>query len=468
MPQWYADSAAFPLVLANDRSTPQRYETLMTEALDGRRSFFAKREVIDEYGWRHYGDVYADHENAHYPGTKPVVSHYNNQYDVVYGMLLQFFRTGDPRWFTLADDLARHVIDIDIYHTNEDRAVYNGGLFWHTDHYRDAASCTHRGYSRANRRRGRPYGGGPGNTHNYTSGLLLHYYLTGYPAVRDAVLSLANWVITMDDGNRHVLGCIDDGPTGLATHNGEPAFVGPGRGSGNSVNALLDAWLLTGDRKYLQKAEEFIQRVIHPDDNVASRDLLNVEPRWSYTVFLTVLARYLEVKREHGDFGFMYDYARASLVHYAAWMVENERPYFDQVEKLEFPTEAWTVHDRRKANVMRFAAAHTDEPLRGRLLQRAHEFSERSWTDLMGFESRTSARALAIMMVEGAKDVFFRTKSVDRIPHEGDRCDFGCPRTFVYQKLRVGEQLKSFRGLARAARRAISFHYLSTLRRWLP
>ena len=36
------------------------------------RSFFARREVIDEYGWRNFGEVYADHEAAYYPGPPPV------------------------------------------------------------------------------------------------------------------------------------------------------------------------------------------------------------------------------------------------------------------------------------------------------------------------------------------------------------------------------------------------------------
>ena len=31
-----------------------------------------------------------------------VVSHYNNQYDPVAGFILQFLRTGDPRWWTMA------------------------------------------------------------------------------------------------------------------------------------------------------------------------------------------------------------------------------------------------------------------------------------------------------------------------------------------------------------------------------
>ena len=112
------------------------------------QSFIARREIIDEYGWRHFGDIYADHEAVGHTGEKPLVAHYNNQYDVIHGAMIQFWRSGDQRWFELAADLARHVIDIDIYHTEEDRLAYNGGLFWHTDHYLDAGTATHRAYSK--------------------------------------------------------------------------------------------------------------------------------------------------------------------------------------------------------------------------------------------------------------------------------------------------------------------------------
>ena len=189
---------------------------LVESAIDGDDRFERKREVIDEYGWRNFGDMYADHEAAFHTGPL-LVSHYNNQYDVVYGSLLQFLRTGDAAWMDLFSPLARHVIDIDIYHTSQDKAAYNGGLFWHTDHYRDAATCTHRTYSCSNQAPGRLYGGGPCNEHNYTTGLMLHYFLTGSAQSRAAVIQLADWVIGMDDGARTAFRWIDSGPTGLAS-----------------------------------------------------------------------------------------------------------------------------------------------------------------------------------------------------------------------------------------------------------
>ncbi|HUE69837.1 MAG TPA: hypothetical protein VMP01_03020, partial [Pirellulaceae bacterium] len=103
------------------------WQAMADDALAGERSFFAKREVIDEYGWRNYGDLWADHEEAYYDGPRPIISHYNNQYDGLQGFLLSYLTTEDRRWWDLADPLARHIIDIDIYHTQHDRAVYSGG-----------------------------------------------------------------------------------------------------------------------------------------------------------------------------------------------------------------------------------------------------------------------------------------------------------------------------------------------------
>src|SRR5690606_17587101 len=118
--------------------------------------------------------------------------------------------SGDVRWFHLLDDLAKHVIDIDIYHTQEDRRAFNGGMFWHTEHYTQAATATHRAYSKATLawKSRHLCGGGPSSEHNYTSGLLGYYYLTGDRAARDAVIGLADWVITLDDGSKGLLGLL--------------------------------------------------------------------------------------------------------------------------------------------------------------------------------------------------------------------------------------------------------------------
>jgi hypothetical protein len=449
-PEWYARSGAVPFLPADRPAADERLDDYLVGVLEGPTSFFAKRERIDEYGWRNFGEVYADHEEAYCPKPPPIVSHYNNQFDVVHGLLLQFFRTGDRRWRELADPLARHVCDIDIYHTDQDKAAYNGGLFWFTDHYLDAGTCTHRTYSRLNCKPGASYGGGPDSQHAFATGLLHYFYLTGDPVARDAVLSLADWIVHMDDGRRvRLLGLLDDGPTGLASRTAELTYHGPGRGCGNSISVLLDGHALTGQRDYLAKAEELIRRSIHPDDDVAALDLLNAEKRWSYTVHLSALARYLDVKAEAGEIDLMYAYARASLLHYAAWMAENERPYFDRPEQLEFPTETWGAQELRKANVLRRAAAHAEGPLRSRLLWRAAELADRAWYDVLRFETRHTTRAAAVLMVEGTCDLGFRGREPPPAPRPKEGYAFGRPLAFVPQRLRVQARLKTVTGAVR-------------------
>lgn len=142
-PECYEQAGAFPWFKANTQ--PGALDELIAEGLNGNSNFFAKREVIDEFGWRNFGEIFADHETLYQAeGEPPFVSHYNNQYDPIYGFARQFTLTGDKRWYQLMDDLARHVVDIDIYHTEEDRAEYNNGLFWHTDHYLPTQTATHR------------------------------------------------------------------------------------------------------------------------------------------------------------------------------------------------------------------------------------------------------------------------------------------------------------------------------------
>jgi hypothetical protein len=460
-PQWYADAGVVPHLTPAPDNRSDPFERLMHEAIDGDKSLVGRRELIDEYGWRNYGDMYADHEQAYYTGPPPLISHYNNQYDALQGTLLQYLRTGDQRWFGIGAPLARHVMDIDIYHTNEDRAAYNGGLFWHTDHYVDAATCTHRSFSRVNYPQEKSsYGGGPSVEHNYTTGLLHYYFLTGDPQARVAVIGLADWVMHRDDGHRTLLALVDAGPTGLASSTFEPSFHGPGRGCGNSINALLDAWRATNQRRYLDKAEELIRRSVHPADNVVERDLLNVEKRWSYTVFLSVLSRYLTLKQQAGELDFMYAYAQQSLVAYARWMLEHEVPYFDRAEALEYPTETWAAQELRKANVLRLAAAHVDEPLRARLFRRGTELADRAWRDLYRFESRHVTRAVAICMIEGPRDQYLRRFGVQPAPRAPASYRFGTPAAFVPQRQRVLSELKTVRGIIRCVVRILD------VRRW--
>jgi len=396
-PEWYCASGVVPHLSPERSDCDARYRSLLAEALDGPDSFEAKRDRIDEYGWRHFGDLYADHENQFSGEPSPIVSHYNNQYDAVAGCVMQFFRTGDPRWWDLLDDLAKHVADIDIYHTDRDKPAYNHGLFWHTFHYVPAGKSTHRSYPRHSA----VWGGGPGNEHNYAGGLRLHWLLTADPVSSDAATELANWVVEMDDGSKTPLRWVSDAPTGLASATQSPDFHGPGRGAAHSIQALLEGHRLTDDPRFLAKAEELIQRCIHPRDDIDAYNLLDAERRWSYIVFLQVLGRYLDYKEELGQRDDVAAYARASLLHYARWMADHERMYLDKPEILEYPTETWAAQDLRKSDIFLFACRYASDGERARFLQRADEFFDRSLTMLSASATRTMTRPIVLLLTNG-------------------------------------------------------------------
>jgi hypothetical protein len=238
----------------------------------------------------------------------------------------------------------------------------------------------------------------------------------------------------MEDGRQTIFGLVDDGPTGVATLG----FTKPSRGGANSLNALLDAWSLTGGAKYLSLAETLIRRCIHPADDVDELNLLDAESNWSYTMFLTSLAKYARAKEEAEQDDQYYRLATASLVHYGRWMLANERPYLSRPEELEYPTEAWAAQELRKANVFRRVARYASPALARELLAKGDEFGDRAWRDLVGFEkTRATIRSLAIVMTEGLADCVFRdaelspanvAASDDPVPPRPD---------FVPQKQRV-------------------------------
>ena len=433
-PEWYSDSKACMYLSRLSPDEKRECLELIDTAIEGPNSFFARREIIDEYGWRNFGDLYADHEAVGHTGDTPLVAHNNNQYDVIYGALIQYVRGGDKRWFELASDLVRHVIDIDIYHTNEDRPAYNGGLFWHTDHYLDAGTATHRAFTKMSlcKMDSKSYGGGPSNEHNYTTGLLYYYYLTGDTLAYESVLSLANWVINMDDGSHRFLGWLDRRPTGFCSASTGYRYHGPGRGSGNSLNALLDAYSLTQEERYLAKAEEIIRRCIHPNDDCQKRGLDNVERHWSYLVFLQALGKYLDCKNETGAADESYAYARASFLHYAEWMLANEVPYATVLHKVLIPTETWPAQDIRKSVIFHIATKYIDDSSRAKLADKAFFFFQACLNDLLSFSTCTLTRPIALLLSNAHVHSYFESHSED--PFQSTAlCAFGEPQQFSGQ-----------------------------------
>ena len=383
-----------------------RYRSLLATALDDHKGFFAKREQLDEYGWRNFGELYADHEAAFHKEDRPFVSHYNNQYDPLASFYRQFLAGGDLRWGELAHDLAAHVTDIDINQTEDDREEYCHGLFWHTDHYLDAGLSTHRMASREHLSQKNPAfcGGGPDSEHCYTGGLTQHFLHGGDERFRQLVLRLADWCWLSIRGPQTLGAALLRTVKHLSLwrKSGGRATLWPrfplNRGTGNCLNATLDAFELTGNNKYLKRATRLVRGTVHPKDRPEERDLLNAELGWSYTVFLASLGRYLQVKAEYNELDDDYAFGRESLLNYARWMAEQEYPYLDKPENLEFPNETWAGQDLRKSVVFFHAASHAEGEVRQRLLERSRFFIDAGLDHLVNSTTRHYARPLALVL----------------------------------------------------------------------
>ena len=443
-PAWTLSTGAVPFLAP----LGDAHATLVGAAVDGPDRFEQKREVVDEYGWRHFGEIYGDHEAVRHKGPNVLVSHYNNQYDPVAGFAYQFLRTGDPRWRRMMIELATHVLDIDIYHTTRDKAAYNHGLFWHTYHYGDADTATHRTYPRS--AQGRTHGGGPSADHNYTTGLMHYYFMTGDPVARTTVVDSGQFVIDMDDGRRTPFRWLDRGDTGRAALSA-PGYYGAGRAAANSLNALLDAHRVSGEARFLEKAERLIRRVIHPTETIAERRLDVPEQRWFYTMFLQSLGKYLRYKAERSELDAAYAYGRESLLHYARWMAEHEHPYLENPEKLEFKTETWAAQDIRKSDAFYFAAMHAGGDERARFIERGRFYHDYSTSTLQQWPTRALARPVAVLLTSGLVRSSFEREPQQAAPAPSVTAAFGDVERFVPQRQRAQTRAMIVAGLGAVA-----------------
>lgn len=451
-PKYLESTKVLSYFAARNNDSYQVYEDYVQTIVEGSDSFFSKHEIIDEFGWRNFGDQYADHEAVNHQDKSQFISHYNNQYDFIFAAALQALRTGDKRWAILMAQQARHTIDIDVYRTQGDKHSYNGGLFWHTDHHQNCSTSTHRSYTKEalkNSKTKGSYGGGPSNEHNYTTGLLHYYYLSGDNDAAETVIGLADWVLALDDGKQSLFSIFCEDPTGLASQTVDVNFHHPGRGAGNSINALLDGYRLSSRREYLTKAEELITRCIHPEDHIELLDLDDPEFRWSYLVFLQVLGKYLDYKSELGEIDYFYFYTKESLLHYADWMLLNEKPYKSVLHKVLLPTETWPAHDVRKSHVLFLAAKYCNPDDRKKYRKKAKYFFQNGLTDLLSFSTAYLARPRVILATYGYIFQYFSINE-DTVETASHNYNFGSPTKFKPQKAHLKTAFQSKVKLAKS------------------
>ncbi len=258
----------------------QTCDTFVYPMGEQKASVITKWDQIDEFGWRHFGDTFADNERSpakmvedfpeHHFGRQPI-SHYGNEYDVNYGVMLQGLRRGDPKWMWMADVMSRHYADICVYHTDVDGSdAYSHGPFMHTTHDTAAFRSTHRIYPRETKIYELQYSsGGPNAGHCYVASLAQHYYLTGDRVSREAFLEVAGWTIHSSWFTK--------------------MMMGDKRGIGNFLMTHVYAYQLTGDDEYYEAAMTMIDQVQEPFEGLGA------------TLFVKAAGRFLDMKIENDE-----------------------------------------------------------------------------------------------------------------------------------------------------------------------
>lgn len=402
-----AYSQANAIAWLSESAQHSSLQKIIDLGLSGKRNFFAKREALDEFGWRNFGDIYADHEAVGHTGKDIFVSHYNNQYDPLQSFLKQWLISGNPQWKVLADNLFEHIVNIDIYHTDLDKQEYNGGLFWHTDHYVEAETATHRTYSK--RQKTGVYedhagGGGPGSHHCYSSGLALYYQLSGEETAKHAVLKLANWITNFFEGDGTLVGTLLNYRNKAIVRNPLTGRYPLDRGVGNYLNVLLDSYELTADRQYITRVSSIIRHTFHHSDDITQRKFDDIENTWYYIVFMQSVAKYLWMCETLCGVDQDYATIKKSFLHYVNWIVKHEQPYLFNKHKLEYPNDTWTAQDLRKIMVLTIALKYVTDEEKLSIKQKIDSLKQYVEPKLLNSNEKDSARILALVMQNAIGD----------------------------------------------------------------
>lgn len=242
------------------------------------RTFQSVAMRHEAVGWRDVGELQADHETrcGQQAYDDPTfISNYNNQYDPAWGAWRQCGRSGRLEICALALSMSRHLADIDVYHTEGDRAVYNGGQFWHTTHDTPAGRSSHRSYPRLSEsaRCTRFTSGGPGLGQLYLEGLVQGWLWSGEQSLHHAAETLGQFML-----NRWRLDPRDREP----------------RASANVLRSSTTLCGWSGRPEYCKQAERVVREGPHSFAKI---------PTWQEAMYGQALGYWLEQVRERRRVG---------------------------------------------------------------------------------------------------------------------------------------------------------------------
>ncbi|MCY3772326.1 MAG: hypothetical protein OXG98_09955 [Gemmatimonadetes bacterium] len=169
------------------------------------------------YGFLDYGDVLVDWDDEENDWKhRGRWGWCNSEWDPRHAVWIQYLRTGDPRYYVLAEAMTRHSMDVDTCHWHPFRPYMAGGCYRHgVDHFSDE----------------------PCASHTFIDNWMDYYYLTGdgraLEVLREAGAFFLRYRWTED-----------------------PAFSFSLRSIANVLRGLLYVYEATGEDRFLRRAEE--------------------------------------------------------------------------------------------------------------------------------------------------------------------------------------------------------------------
>ncbi|RPI22890.1 MAG: hypothetical protein EHM61_21135 [Acidobacteria bacterium] len=290
-PPWYVDSGALGEVAELDQRRWPLYERYVRVAFEPNPDFnpsvddpsFGNGTLLEAiqrfnfYGWQDYGDVPLDYEAF----GENQAGQMNLKYWYLYGMLVQFCRSGDPQWLDVAKPSAWHLADIDYLHVPDEGIKHwsHGAYFGHSQHDEP-------GNLNPNRNFNSPavdlFFGVPD--------LLLAYYLTGETRFRDTVAeglaAMLNLSTSFSDYTQPIIQ----------------------RERANIIFAMIEGYKATGESKWL----EHLRHVVGATASLTNKSWVSNPAGWAashpgdfQSIFMLnqtswTMGRYLDFCSEYG------------------------------------------------------------------------------------------------------------------------------------------------------------------------
>lgn len=216
-PERYCDTQVFGEILPATTGRWPEYEKVCEQVYAG---YIAHQQANRSYGMLNYGDQFGERR----------VNWANGEYDHHHAFLMQFIRSGDPRWYRLGERAARHAIDVDTAHYG----AHAGGEWIHAmGHTGGYFTAQYEGF-------GIP-GGGFTPSHTWTEGFTDWYALSGDPTAAENAALVADYYDGAYLNNYDFSNCRDNGWHLLFT---------------------LAAFRATGDPYYLNAARIIVERTL--------------------------------------------------------------------------------------------------------------------------------------------------------------------------------------------------------------